>query len=64
MKRYDKAVFYAVRSFVQGTLRGGTVRLGLRDEAVGIVGIGPGVAEPIRRQVARLASEMKTREVH
>ena len=64
VKRYDQAVFYAVRSFVQGTLRGGTVRLGLRDEAVGIVGIGPGVAEPIRRQVARLASEMKTREVH
>lgn len=60
VKRYDQAVFYAVRSFVQGALRGGTVRLGLRDEAVGIVGIGPSVPEEIRRRVARLAWDMKS----
>jgi basic membrane protein A len=61
VKRYDQAVFYAVRSFAQGTLQRGTLRLGLRDEAVGIVGIGPSVAEPIRRRVARLALDMKSR---
>lgn len=61
VKRYDEAVFYAIRSFAQGTLRAGTVRLGLRDEAVGIIGIGPSVPEQIRRRVARLAWEMKSR---
>ena len=63
VKRYDEAAFYAVRSFAQGTLRGGTVRLGLRDQAVGIVGVGPGVEGPIRRQVARFAAGLKTRDV-
>jgi DNA-binding SARP family transcriptional activator/basic membrane lipoprotein Med (substrate-binding protein (PBP1-ABC) superfamily) len=62
VKRYDQAVFHTVRAFVQGTLRGGTVRLGLSDEAVGIVGIGQGVAEPIRRRVARLAWEMRSQD--
>jgi SARP family transcriptional regulator, regulator of embCAB operon len=62
VKRYDQAVFYAVRSFAQGTLRGGTVRLGLRDEAVGIVGVGPNVTEPIRRRVALLAWDMRRRD--
>jgi basic membrane protein A len=61
VKRYDEAVFYAVRSFVQGNLDPGTVELGLREEAVGIVGIGSGVAEPIRRRVASLAWEMRKR---
>jgi basic membrane lipoprotein Med (substrate-binding protein (PBP1-ABC) superfamily)/DNA-binding SARP family transcriptional activator len=62
VKRYDQAVFHVVRSFVQGTLQPGTVRLGLGDDAVGIVGIGPGVAEPIRRKVARVALEMRSSE--
>jgi basic membrane lipoprotein Med (substrate-binding protein (PBP1-ABC) superfamily)/DNA-binding SARP family transcriptional activator len=62
VKRYDQAAFHAIRSFAQGTLRGGTVRLGLRDEAVGIAGIGPTVAEPIRRRVARLAWDIKRRD--
>ena len=62
VKRYDRAVFHAVRSFAHGTLRGGTVRLGLRDEAVGIVGVGPNVAESIRRRVARLAWDMRRRD--
>ena len=62
VKRYDQAVFYAVRSFANRTLRAGTVRLGLRDEAVGIVGIGPSVTDPIRRQVARLVWNMKRRD--
>lgn len=62
VKRYDQAVLYAVRSFVQGTLRRGTVRLGLRDEAVGIAGIGPSVPEQTRRRVARVAWEMKSRD--
>ena len=61
-KRYDQAVLYAVRSFAQGSLRRGTVRLGLRDEAVGIVGIGPSVPEQARRRVARVAWEMKSRD--
>jgi hypothetical protein len=38
-----------------------TVRLGLRDEAVGIVGYRPDVPEQILRRVARLAWEMKSR---
>ena len=62
VKRYDQAVFHAIRSFAQGTLERGTVRLGLRDEAVGIVGVGPSVPERIRRQVADLAWKMKGRD--
>ena len=59
VKRYDQAVFYVVRSFVHGTLHGGTVRLGLREEAIGIVGIGPSVTEQIRRRTALLVLKMK-----
>ena len=62
VKRYDQAVVHAVRSFAHGALSRGTLRLGLRDEAVGVVGIAPTVREPIRRRVARLAWDIKRRD--
>ena len=62
VKRYDQAVFYAIRSYVQKTLRSGLVHLGLRAEAVGIVGISPPVADSIRRKVAQAARDMKSRD--
>ena len=62
VKRYDQAVLQAVRLYVQGTLPVGTVRLGLRDEAVGIVGVGASVPETIRKKVAQLALSMKNGE--
>ena len=59
VKRYDQALLHAVRSYAEGTLPSGTVRLGLRDEAVGIVGIGAGVPESIRSRVASRAEELR-----
>jgi basic membrane lipoprotein Med (substrate-binding protein (PBP1-ABC) superfamily)/DNA-binding SARP family transcriptional activator len=61
VKRYDQALVHVIRSFVEGTLPPGTVRLGFGDEAVGIVGIGDGVPEPIRRRVAHVALDMRSR---
>jgi basic membrane lipoprotein Med (substrate-binding protein (PBP1-ABC) superfamily) len=61
VKRGDQAVLTAVRSFLNGTLPGGkTVRLGLDDDAVGVVGLSPRIPDSIRRKVARMAAVLTT----
>ena len=63
VKRYDRAVLFAVRWFVEGSLpRGRDVPLGIDDEAVGIAGISPEVSPRIRRKVARLAAALRRAE--
>lgn len=59
VKRYDQAIIHTVRAFVQGTLRPGVVRLGLRDDAVGIAGIAAEIPDAIRRDLAQRAFDMR-----
>jgi basic membrane protein A len=60
VKRGDQAVLIAVRSFLNGTLPGGkTLRFGLDDGVVGLVGLSPGVPDSIRRKVARMAATLR-----
>ena len=54
VRRIDQAVFSAIRSFVQGTLPGGsTITLGLDDNAVGIEEISLDVPKSVRKQLER-----------
>src|SRR5262249_11806450 len=60
VKRLDRAVVLAVRAYVQGTLpRGGDIRLGLADDAVGITGISPEIPPAVRAKVAHIAAELR-----
>ena len=63
IKRFDQAVIASVRWYVEGTLPGGgEVALALDDDAVGLGGINSEVPPSIRRQVARVAAELRKRE--
>jgi basic membrane lipoprotein Med (substrate-binding protein (PBP1-ABC) superfamily)/class 3 adenylate cyclase len=53
VKRVDRAVEYAVRSFLEGTLVDDDLDIGIERDAVGIVGINPEVPSDIRRKVAK-----------
>lgn len=55
MKRFDRAVEFAVRSFLDRKLEGRSLEIGIEREAVGIVGISPEVLPAIRRKVAKAA---------
>jgi basic membrane protein A and related proteins len=55
VKRFDRAVEFAVRSFLDGKLEGRSLDIGIEREAVGIVGISPEVPSAIRRKVAAVA---------
>jgi basic membrane protein A len=60
VKRADRAVVTAVRSFLNGTLPGGkTLTLGLDDDAVGLVGVSPNVPDSVRRKVERMAAKLR-----
>jgi basic membrane protein A and related proteins len=59
VKRGDQAVLIAVRSYLNGTLPGGsTLTLGLDDDVTGLVGLSPAVPDPIRRKVSNKAAEL------
>ncbi len=55
VKRFDRAVEFAVRSFLDGKLEGRSLEIGIEREAVGIVGINREVPAAIRRNVAKVA---------
>jgi basic membrane lipoprotein Med (substrate-binding protein (PBP1-ABC) superfamily) len=55
VKRFDRAVAFAVRSYLDGKLDGGSFEIGIEREAVGIVGVNAEVPASIRRKVAALA---------
>jgi basic membrane protein A and related proteins len=55
VKRFDRAVEFAVRSFLDGKLEGRSLEIGIEREAVGIVGISPAVPRAVRRKVATVA---------
>jgi basic membrane lipoprotein Med (substrate-binding protein (PBP1-ABC) superfamily) len=52
VKRLDRAVDYAVRSYLAGTLPQGHLDIGIERDAVGIVGINPVVPASIRAKLA------------
>jgi basic membrane lipoprotein Med (substrate-binding protein (PBP1-ABC) superfamily) len=55
VKRFDRAVEFAVQSYLNGKLDGGSFEIGIEREAVGIVGVNAEVPAGIRRKVAELA---------
>ncbi len=55
VKRFDRAVEFAVRSYLDGKLDGGSFEIGIEREAVGIVGVNAEVPAGIRKKVAELA---------
>jgi basic membrane protein A len=53
VKRFDRAVELVVRRYHDGTLPAGErIELGIRDDAVGVVGISPEVPVDIRKKLA------------
>jgi basic membrane lipoprotein Med (substrate-binding protein (PBP1-ABC) superfamily)/DNA-binding SARP family transcriptional activator len=54
-KRVDRAVGFAIRSFLDGTLEGGSLDIGMERQAVGIADISPAVPAEIRRNVEKQA---------
>lgn len=53
VKRFDRVVEFAIRSFLDGTLPGGeTVPLGIEQDAAAIVGIDPSVPQDVRIKLA------------
>ena len=59
VKRFDRAVEFAVRSFLDGKLKGRSLEIGIERDAVGIVGISREVPATIRRNVAKVAQERR-----
>lgn len=61
VKRFDRAVFSAVKSYVDRELPAGrTLRLDLRRNGVGLVGINRQVPPDIRTRLARIASRLRS----
>ncbi len=54
VKRLDRGVDYAVRSYLAGTLPQGHLDIGIERDAVGIVGINPIVPAAIRAKLVRV----------
>ena len=60
VKRRDRAVEYAVRTFLDGTLQPGRMLdIGIERDAVGIVGISPEVPPDIGRKLARATERIR-----
>jgi basic membrane lipoprotein Med (substrate-binding protein (PBP1-ABC) superfamily) len=55
VKRLDRAVEYAIRSYLNGTLDAGSVDIGIERQAVGIADVNSDVPADIRRKVETLA---------
>ena len=55
VKHLDRAVEYAIRSYLDGTLGSGSVDIGIERQAVGIADVNSDVPANIRRQVEKLA---------
>lgn len=55
VKRFDRAVEFAVGSYLDGKLEGRSFEIGIERDAVGIVGVNAEVPAGIRRKVAELA---------
>ena len=55
VKHLDRAVEYAIRSYLDGTLDGGSVDIGIERQAVGIADVNSDVPADIRRKVEKLA---------
>jgi basic membrane lipoprotein Med (substrate-binding protein (PBP1-ABC) superfamily)/class 3 adenylate cyclase len=54
VKRFDRVIELVVRRFLEGELPAGkTVELGMREDAVGIVGINDAVSADIRKKLSR-----------
>jgi basic membrane protein A and related proteins len=63
VKRFDRAALLAIRSLVEGTLpAGGTVGLGLGDDAVGLAGLSDRVPASVKKAVAALADRLRRSE--
>ena len=55
VKHLDRAVEYAIRSYLDGTLDAGSVDIGIERQAVGIADVNSDVPADIRRKVEKLA---------
>ncbi len=53
IRRTERAIAYAIRSFLDGTLRAGLLDVGPAQNAVGIAGINPAVPADVRAKLAR-----------
>jgi basic membrane lipoprotein Med (substrate-binding protein (PBP1-ABC) superfamily) len=59
VKRFDRAVEFAVRSFLDGNLEGRSLEIGIERDAVGILGVSPEVPASVRRKVAKMAQRRR-----
>jgi basic membrane protein A len=63
VKRFDRVVELIVRQYLEGALPvGRTVDLGLREDAVGVVGINPAVPADVRKKLARQVAVVRRME--
>ena len=62
VKRLDQAVDYAIRSYLDGTLKPGPLDIGIERDAVGIVGINPAVPADIRKKLAQVEESRRRNE--
>jgi basic membrane lipoprotein Med (substrate-binding protein (PBP1-ABC) superfamily) len=63
VKRFDRIVELIVRRFLEGSLPAGkTVEVGMREDAVGIVGINQAVSADIRKKLARQVAVVRKKE--
>ncbi len=63
VKRYDRVVELIVRQFLEGSLpRGKTSLVGMRQDAVALVGVNPAVSPDVRKRLARQVAFVRQEE--